>query len=144
MKESIRNKRQHNKEEILNLFKNKKTLRMNDKDLSYLHIFKRASFGESSKEEKQEQESTGDDSLKNKYTKLSIKSPKDINYEYPRNVFNLIFFNWAKRILRVSNTVNKLELSDLGQFHPDYYPDSFLAVIKGEWQQTSTKTRSNP
>ena len=81
-----------------------------------------------------------------------LSTPKNFNlyddkrkYAYPKNIFSLLFYTWAKPILTISNTKQKnLQYSDYGEFHPDYHPDAFLNEIKTEWQKTIIKTRSNP
>ena len=146
MKESIHNIRANTREAIINIFKNKKSVKMNDDDLSYLHIFRRPSFGDgdSSKKDKKEYRDEDDEAIKLDYQTLKMNVQSKEDYSYPKNILNLTFFHWATRAIKYANSTNKLELSHLGKFHPSQYPSSFLEEIKGEWLEMSKKTKSSP
>ena len=136
-----------NDQTLVNLLKDKKSVKMNDEDLTYLHIFRRPSFDESPKQKYKYRD--GDDDIKTSdYSPISVKDIDDmkVDYAFPKNIFNLIFYLWTRRATKAanSNPNGLLTISNLGEFQPDYHPDIFLNEIKTEWQQTSNKTKSSP
>jgi len=67
-----------------------------------------------------------------------------IKYDYPVNIFNKMFFIWSKKVLQAANTHPKLEISHLGKFSPELYPDNFLLEIKSQWEDMIKRTKSSP
>ena len=65
-------------------------------------------------------------------------------YDYPVNIFKRFLFTWTRKVLSAANSKPNLEISDLGRFHPDLYPDKFLADIKPVWDKVSKRTKSYP
>ena len=135
-----------NEETLVNLLKDKKSVKMNDEDLTYLHIFRRPSFGEHANKKKYRDEE--DDTNSTDYTTISVKGTHNtkVDYAFPRNILNLLFFHWTRRVTKAanSNPNGLIKMANLGEFKPDYYPDVFLNEIKYEWEQTSSKTKSSP
>ena len=131
-----------------------------ESDLSYLDIFQRPSFREQQKnfenkdisnninkkvKGKDENELLEYDYIEPKIEQY-IKNPKHNknDYDYPVNIFKRIFFIWAFKVLKASNSHSELELSDLGKFSEELYPDNFLKEIKSQWKEISKKTKSYP
>ena len=73
-----------------------------------------------------------------------IKQKDKGDYDYPVNIFKKVFFTWTRKVLKAANTYPQLELSHLGKFSPDLYPDKFLRDIKPIWEKISKKTKSSP
>jgi len=68
----------------------------------------------------------------------------EIKYDYPVNIFKRFLFTWTRKVLSAANSKPNLDMSDLGRFHPDLYPDKFLADIKPVWDKVSKRTKNNP
>ena len=66
------------------------------------------------------------------------------NYDYPVNIFKKAFFIWSRKVLRAANKHQQLEISHLGRFSPQLYPDGFLQEIKTQWEDMIKKTKSSP
>ena len=60
------------------------------------------------------------------------------------NIFKQFLFTWTRKVLLAANSKPNLDMSDLGRFHPDLYPDKLLADIKPVWDKVSKRTKSNP
>ena len=65
-------------------------------------------------------------------------------YDYPVNIFKRFLFTWTRKVLSAANSKPNLEISDLGRFHPDLFPDKFLADIKPVWMKVSKRTKNSP
>ena len=65
-------------------------------------------------------------------------------YDYPVNIFKRFLFTWTRKVLSTASSKPNLEISDLGVFSPDLYPDKFLSEIKPVWQRISKKTKNSP
>ena len=76
--------------------------------------------------------------------KSSTTSLIDPEYDYPVNILKKIFFSWTRKILKAANTSPQLELSHLGKFAHQYYPNNFLIEIKTQWEEMTRKTKSSP
>ena len=129
-------------------------------DLSYLQIFTRPSFRDQKNiidiEETakllniEENEKNGKKSIdinihnKNGNNFEKTKTIYNKNYDYPVNIFKKMFFLWSKKVLWASNTHPQLEISHLGKFSPELYPDNFLDEIKTQWEEMTKKTKSSP
>ena len=129
-------------------------------DLTYLQIFTRPSFRD------QRKMIDNEESTKLLYTKekeknnckcISINNNNQINnnyinnkptyykkYDYPVNIFKKIFFLWSRKVLKAANIHPQLEISHLGKFSPELYPDNFLKEIKTQWEDMIKKTKSSP
>jgi hypothetical protein len=46
--------------------------------------------------------------------------------------------------LKAANIHPQLEISHLGKFSPELYPDNFLKEIKAQWEDMIKKTKSSP
>jgi len=73
-----------------------------------------------------------------------VKQKDKVDYDYPVNIFKKVFFTWTRKVLKAANTYPQLELSHLGKFSPDLYPDNFLKEIKQQWEDMIKKTKSSP
>ena len=60
------------------------------------------------------------------YIKNKNKDKNRNDYDYPVNIFKKIFFTWTRKVLKAANTYQQLELSHLGNFSKELYPDNFL------------------
>ena len=78
------------------------------------------------------------------YIKNKNKDKNRNDYDYPVNIFKKIFFTWTRKVLKAANTYQQLELSHLGNFSKELYPDNFLKEIKTQWEDMSKKTKSSP
>ena len=137
--EEKKNNDKNNDDNIYDLLKGKQDVTMDDDDLTYLDIIKRPSFDTTPIENKLKSHP-----LLSNPNKFNLYDDKK-EYAFPKNIFNLLFHLWAKPILKISNSKRKkLQIFDLGEFHPDYYPDAFLEEIKTTWQEKLKKTKSNP
>ena len=129
-------------------------------DLTYLQIFTRPSFRDQRKmidnEESTKFLSTKENE-KNNCKSISINNNNQINnnninnkttyykkYDYPVNIFKKIFFLWSRKVLKAANIHPQLEISHLGKFSPELYPDNFLKEIKTQWEDMIKKTKSSP
>ena len=63
-----------------------------------------------------------------------VKQKDKVDYDYPVNIFKKVFFTWTRKVLKAANTYPQLELTHLGKFSPDLYPDNFLKEIKQQWE----------
>ena len=68
----------------------------------------------------------------------------ELKYDYPVNIFKRFLFTWTRKVLSTANSKPTLEISDLGRFHPDLYPDKFLSEIKPVWERISKRTKHSP
>ena len=68
----------------------------------------------------------------------------EIKYDYPVNIFKQFLFTWTRKVLLAANSKPNLDMSDLGRFHPDLYPDKLLADIKPVLDKVSKRAKSNP
>ena len=103
---------------------------------SYLDILMRPSFHRN---------------VQNKYesnvpfiSEQEAETEKKSQYDYPVNIFKLFLFSWTRKVLTASNSKPFLEISDLGKFSPDLYPDKFLSEIKPVWEKVSKRTKNSP
>ena len=128
--------------------------------LSYLKILHLPSFQDKRKIRDNEETSnllSNQENEKNKKKEiaLTIKTPsftqskntkqKDkIKYDYPVNIFKKMFFIWSRKVLKAANSHQKLDISHLGTFSPELYPDNFLREIKIQWEEMIKKTKSSP
>ena len=71
------------------------------------------------------------------------KSNKN-EYDYPVNIIKKIFFTWTRNVLKAANNYPQLELSHLGTFSKELYPDIFLKEIKSQWEDMNKNTKSSP
>ena len=55
-----------------------------------------------------------------------------------------MFFIWSRKVLKAANSHQKLDISHLGTFSPELYPDNFLREIKIQWEEMIKKTKSSP
>ena len=60
------------------------------------------------------------------------------------NIFKKIFFTWTHKVLKAANNNPQLELSHLGKFSKELYPDNYLNEIKKQWQDSINETKSYP
>ena len=110
-----------------------------DKNISYLDIFRRPSFRNVRKNVMSKEDNA--DALLVKVQEQ--ESTKD-EYDYPVSFFKRFLFTWTRKVLKAANSKPQLEISDLGKFSPNLYPDEFLKSIKTTWEKTSKKTKSSP
>ena len=129
-------------------------------DLTYLQIFTRPSFRDQRKitddEEKEKLLYSKDNetnnsksfavNIKNKNNNNCLKESSSYNkiYDYPVNIFKKVFFLWSGKVLKAANANPQLEISHLGKFSPELYPDNFLKEIRGQWEDKIKKTKSYP
>ena len=73
-----------------------------------------------------------------------VKQKDKGDYDFPVNIFKKVFFTWTRKVLKAANTYPQLELTHLGKFSPDLYPDKFLKEIKQQWEDMTKKTKSSP
>ena len=130
-----------------------------ESDLSYLDILQRPSFREQQKnfENKDISKNLGKNPKGKDENKLLeydyiepkieqyIKNPKQNknDYDYPVNIFKKIFYIWALKALKASNTHSELEVSHLGKFSKELYPDNLLKEVKSQWEEISKNTKSS-
>ena len=72
------------------------------------------------------------------------KDTKEKEYDYPVNIFKRFIFYWARKVLIAANSKPRLEISDLGRFSPELFPDKFLSDIKSVWVKVSKRTKHYP
>ena len=129
-------------------------------DLTYLQIFRRPSFRDHKKMIDNEEsiklnKNDGNEKYIKKTIGLNINSSNvnnstnnkmfnNIKYDYPVNIFKKMFFLWSRKVLRASNINPQLEISHLGRFSPQLYPDNFLKEIKAQWEDMIKKTKQSP
>jgi hypothetical protein len=109
-----------------------------DEEISYLDIFQRPSF----RNVRKNIMSTEDHSVL-EVDNFEQEKTKD-QYDYPVNIFKKFLFTWTRKVLKASNSKPQLEISDLGKFSPELYPDNFLREIKQAWEKISKKTKNSP
>ena len=107
-------------------------------EISYLDIFRRPSF----RNVRRNIMSTEDNA--NVLIVNDTEQESKGKYDYPVNIFKRFLFTWTRKVLKAANTKPQLEISDLGKFSPDLYPDKFLRDIKPIWEKISKKTKSSP
>ena len=131
-----------------------------ESDLSYLEIFQRPSFRDQQKNAinkeitkhivkkekvREEQKLLEYDYIEPKIEEyIRNKNKIKNNYDYPVNLFKKIFFTWTRKVLKAANNNKQLELSHLGIFSKELYPDCFLKEIKTHWVEMSKKTKASP
>ena len=106
--------------------------------VSYLDIFGRPSFRNARKNIM-----STEDNVESILVKDKTQEKSEI-YDYPVNFFKSFLFTWTRKILKAANTKSQLEISDLGKFSKDLYPDKFLNDIKPVWEKVSKKTKDSP
>ena len=106
--------------------------------ISYLDIFRRPSF----RNVRRNIMSTEDNA--NVLIVNDTEQESKGKYDYPVNIFKRFLFTWTRKVLKAANTKPQLEISDLGKFSPNLYPDKFLRDIKPIWEKVSKKTKSSP
>ena len=106
--------------------------------ISYLDIFRRPSF----RNVRRNIMSTEDKD--NVLTVNDTEQDTKGKYDYPVNIFKRFLFTWTRKVLKAANTKSQLEISDLGKFSPNLFPDKFLQDIKPIWEKVSKKTKSSP
>ena len=74
--------------------------------------------------------------------KANYKSKTE--YDYPVNIFKKVFYTWTRKVLKSANTYKQLEITHLGTFSPELYPDNFLKEIKKEWEDMTKRTKNSP
>jgi ABC-type multidrug transport system fused ATPase/permease subunit len=107
-------------------------------EISYLDIFRRPSF----RNVRRNIMSTEDNA--NVLIVNDTEQESKGKYDYPVNIFKRFLFTWTRKVLKAANTKPQLEISDLGKFSPNLYPDKFLRDIKPIWEKVSKKTKSSP
>ena len=107
-------------------------------EISYLDIFRRPSF----RNVRRNIMSTEDNA--NVLIVNDTEQESKGKYDYPVNIFKRFLFTWTRKVLKAANTKPQLEISDLGKFSPNLYPDKFLLDIKPIWEKVSKKTKSSP
>ena len=110
-----------------------------NKEISYLDIFNRPSF----RNVRRNIMSTEDNS-QSLLVKDTPQEKSEGQYDYPVNIFKKFFFTWTRKVLKAANSKDQLEISDLGKFSPDLYPDKFLKEIKPVWEKVSKNTNNSP
>ena len=75
---------------------------------------------------------------------IKNKNQNKKEYDYPVNIFKKIFFTWTRKVLKAANNNPQLELSHLGKFSKELYPDNYLNEIKKQWQDSIKETKSFP
>ena len=110
-----------------------------NKNISYLDIFRRPSFRNVRKNIMSTEDNT--DSL---LVKVNKKETSKEGYDYPVSFFKRFLFTWTRKVLIAANSKSQLEISDLGKFSPELYPDQFLKSIKPKWEKISQKAKSSP
>jgi ABC-type multidrug transport system fused ATPase/permease subunit len=106
---------------------------------SYLNIFLRPSFHRLSNNPSLEYQSKTPN-----IPEQESENEKQSKYDYPVNIIKRFLYTWAKKIISIANNKPKLEISDLGKFSPDLYPDKFLSQIKPIWEKVSKTTKNSP
>ena len=108
-----------------------------EEKVSYLDIFGRPSFRNVRKNIM---------SMQDNSTRILVKDEKNEKeeYDYPVNFFKRFLFTWTRKVLKAANSKPQLEISDLGKFSPNLYPDKFLKNIKPIWEKISKKTKDSP
>ena len=109
-------------------------------NISYLDIFGRPSFRNVRKNIMSTEDNVEVEGIQVK-DKTQEKSEK---YDYPVNYFKRFLFTWTRKVLKAANSKPQLEISDLGKFAKDLYPDKFLNDIKPVWEKVSKKTKNSP
>ena len=115
-----------------NISHQKKNLR------SYLDIFHRPSFRNLNRNIQANYD------LNTPFISEQEEKETDKKYDYPVNIFKRLLYTWTRKVLSASNSKPNLEISDLGRFHPDLYPDKFLSDIKPVWDKVSKRTKNYP
>ena len=106
--------------------------------VSYLDIFGRPSFRNIRKNILNKEDNAEGILVRGKSQQISEK------YDYPVNFFKRFLFAWTRKVLKAANKKQQLEISDLGQFSKDLYPDKFLNDIKPVWEKVSKNTKDSP
>ncbi len=107
---------------------------------SYLDIFHRPSF----RNVRRNIMSTEDNTQTHLINVNTEQEKTKEQYDYPVNIFKKFLYTWTRKVLTASNSKPQLEISDLGKFSPDLYPDKFLRDIKPVWEKISKKTKNSP
>ena len=109
-----------------------------EENVSYLDIFGRPSFRNVRKNILSTEDNAEGILVKDQSQEKSEK------YDYPVSFFKRFLFTWTRKVLKAANTKSQLEISDLGKFSKDLYPDKFLNDIKPVWEKISKKTKDSP
>ena len=110
----------------------------NNNKMSYLEIFRRPSFRNVRKNLMSTEDNTESLLVNDENEQSNGK------YDYPVNIFKRFIFTWTRKVLKAANSKPQLEISDLGKFSPNLYPDVFLKQIKPKWENMSKKTKNSP
>ena len=110
-----------------------------EENISYLDIFRRPSFRNVRKNIM-----SMEDNAYSILIKVQEQESSKVEYDYPVSFFKKFLFTWTRKVLKAANSKSQLEISDLGKFSPDLYPDQFLKSIKLAWEKISKKTNSSP
>ena len=119
----------------------KKAIQKNQK--SYLEIFSRPSFHNLSRNPYHKYQSQVTKILEQDQ-EHDIDNDKKPVYDYPVNIIKRFLFTWTRKVISAANNKPHLEISDLGKFSPELYPDKFLSQIKPVWEKVSKNTKNSP
>ena len=111
---------------------------LSQENVSYLDIFGRPSFRNVRKNIISSEDNEEGIIVKGQSQEISEK------YDYPVSFFKRFLYTWTKKVLKAANTKSQLEISDLGKFSKELYPDKFLNDIKPIWEKTSKNTKNSP